>query len=79
MYLIWRGVGTPASASQMAKDVVTFLRWSAGECMIVHGVHACMSVVCARVCCVCMCVLCMHVCVCVVCMCVCCVCVLCMR
>jgi len=54
VYLIWRGVGTPASASQMAKDVATFLRWSAGECMIVRGVHACMSCVFE---CVCMCVL----------------------
>ena len=66
-YLIWRGVGTPASASQMAKDVVTFLRWSAGEYMIVHGVHACMS-------CVFECVLCVHMCVCCVCACVCVVC-----
>ena len=30
--VIWCAVGTPASASQMAKDVCTFLKWSAGEC-----------------------------------------------
>ena len=27
--------GTPASASQMAKDVSTFLRWSSGLCYVV--------------------------------------------
>ena len=26
--------GTPASASQMAKDICTFLRWSTGVCCV---------------------------------------------
>ena len=30
--------GTPASASQMAKDISTFLRWSTGVCVCVRVV-----------------------------------------
>ena len=31
--------GTPATVSQMAKDVTTFLRWASGKCVHTLCVH----------------------------------------